>query len=84
MIRIFTIKHRGIITHVILGWIAARVPSKWNAKHAKLVGVSSWPGSDGIADAYWDISLDGKCVLHVLKESRHVDSRAFFFAKVPL
>lgn len=84
MKRIVTRKSRGIITHVILGWIAARVSSKWNAKQAKIVGVSSWPNSDGTADAYWDISLDGKCVLHILKQARHVNFLPYFFAEVPL
>lgn len=83
MERIIIRKSRGIITHVIVGWIAATVSSEWNAKQAKIVGVSSWPNGDGTSNAYWDISLDCRCILHILKEYRHGNFRPYFFAEVP-
>ena len=80
---VITKKKHGVLTHVIVGWIAAPIPLDWAAKHAEMRGISLKANSDGMVDTYYDIAIDNRCILHVIKELRSSSLRPYFFEEYP-
>ena len=80
---VITKKKHGVLTHVIVGWIAAPIPLEWAAKHAEMRGISLKANSDGMVDTYYDIAIDNRCILHVIKELRSSSLRPYFFEEYP-
>ena len=83
MEKVITRKSHGVITHVIVGWIAATIPFKYATKHAEMRGISLKSEEDGMTDTYYDIALDNRCILHILKTSRSSCAKPYFFEEYP-
>ena len=74
----------GVIICVKVGYIAADIPTEWHVRKAELVG-TSLKGLGGTEDStYYDIALDGRDRLHIMKDFRGGDFRPFFFEEYPI
>ena len=76
----------GIIICVKCGWIAVDIPAVMNITDAEYRGMST-RYLEGNPFSYYDIALNGKCILHVLRRSFGTISGCnilpFFFDEYP-
>ena len=76
----------SIIICVKCGWIAVDIPAEMNITDAEYRGTSTRYLKDN-PFSYYDIALNGKCILHVLRRSfgtiSGCDIQPFFFDKYP-
>ena len=76
----------GIIICVKCGWIAVDISDEMNITDAEYRGTSTRYLKDN-PFSYYDIALNGKCILHVLRRTfgtiSGCDFKPFFFDKYP-
>ena len=68
----------GVITHVIVGYIAAEIPAEWNAERAEIIGKSSRIDNEGKKEWYYDVSLSGGNIVHIWKQDRYIGARPYY------
>ena len=72
----------GVITHVIVGYIAAQIPAEWQVRKAKIVGISTRHNNDGEEQSYYDVALDDRNVVHIWKQDRYIGARPYWLEEV--
>lgn len=77
----------SIIICVKCGWIAVDIPAEMNITEAEIRGTST-RYLEGNPFSYYDIALNGRCILHILRRSFETISgceiQPFFFDEYPL
>ena len=76
----------GIIICVKCGLIAVDIPAEMNITQAEIIG-KSLRGLEGNQSSYYDIALNGRCILHIFRRSWGTISgyevQPFFFDEYP-
>jgi len=75
-------RRKGVVICVKVGFIAVDIPFELNVKDVEYRGTST-RGSH----SYYDIAMDGRCLLHILRASlngKMTYPPAYFFEEYPL
>lgn len=75
-------RRRNKVVCVKAGWIAVDIPYEWKIHQVELRGISTASEDQG-GGCYWDIALDGMCILHIMKHSHYRTCAAFYWELLP-